>query len=83
MKTFKFLLVLSTHENNDVFVTLDKNIYDMHSKRVNILYITKTYLYIYYNFDPLKSLLYIEKLEITGVYIIFIISAQNIDCEYL
>ena len=44
------------------------------------LIITKTYLY---NFDPLKSHFYIVKLGFTGVYIIFLISAQNIDCGYL
>ena len=41
------------------------------------LLITKTYLY---NFDPLKPHFYIVKLGFTGVYIIFLISAQNIDC---
>ena len=41
--------------------------------------ITKTYLY---NFDPLKPHFYIVKLGFTGVYIIFLISAQNIDCRY-
>ena len=35
-----------------------------------------------YNFDPLKPHFYIVKLEFTGVYIIFLISAQNIDCGY-
>ena len=43
------------------------------------LVITKTYLY---NFDPLKPHFYIVKLGFTGVYIIFLISAQNIDCGY-
>ena len=43
------------------------------------LYITKTCLY---NFDPLKPHFYIAKLGFTGVYIIFLISAQNIDCGY-
>ena len=38
--------------------------------------ITKTYLY---NFDPLKPHFYTVKLGFTGVYIIFLISAQNID----
>ena len=38
MKTFKFSLMLRTHENTDVFITLDDNIYGIHSKRVNILY---------------------------------------------
>ena len=41
--------------------------------------ITETCLY---NFDPLKTHFYIVKLGFTGVYIIFLISAQNIDCEY-
>ena len=41
--------------------------------------ITKTYLY---NFDPLKPHFYIVKLGFTGVYIIFLISAQNIECGY-
>ena len=39
MKTFKFSLVLRTRENTDVFISLDDNIYGIHSKRVNILYI--------------------------------------------
>ena len=38
--------------------------------------VTKTYLY---NFDPLKPHFYIVKLGFTGVYIIFLNSAQNID----
>ena len=43
------------------------------------LNITKTRLY---NFDPLKPHFYIVKLGFTGVYIIFLISVQNIDCGY-
>ena len=43
-------------------------------------FITKTCLY---NFDPLKPHFYRVKLGFTGVYIIFLISAQNIDCGYL
>ena len=39
--------------------------------------ITKTYLY---NVDPLKPHFYIVKRGFTGVYLIFRISAQNIDC---
>ena len=42
-------------------------------------YITKTYLY---NFDPVKPHFYTVKLLFTGVFIIFLISAQNIDCGY-
>ena len=41
--------------------------------------ITKTRLY---NFDPLKPHFYIVKLGFTGEYIIFLISAHNIDCWY-
>ena len=41
--------------------------------------ITKTCLY---NFDPLKPHFYIVKLGFTGVYIVFLITAQNIDCGY-
>ena len=42
-------------------------------------YITKICLY---NIDPLKPHFNIVKLGFTGVYIIFVISAQNIDCGY-
>ena len=35
-----------------------------------------------YNFDPFKPHFYIVKLGFTGLYIIFLISAQNIDCGY-
>ena len=41
--------------------------------------ITRTSLY---NFDPLKPHFYIVKLGFTGVDIIFLISAHNIDCGY-
>ena len=41
MKTFKFSLVLRTRENTDVFITLNDNIYGIHSKKVNILYVIK------------------------------------------
>ena len=40
----------------------------------------KTCLYI---FDPLKPQFYTVKLRFTGVYTIFLIFAQNIDCVYL
>ena len=42
-------------------------------------HITKTCLY---KVDPLKPHFYTVKLGFTGVYIIFLISAQNIDCGY-
>ena len=35
-----------------------------------------------YNFDPIKPHFYIAKLGFTGVHIIFLISAQTIDCGY-
>ena len=41
--------------------------------------ITKTYLY---NFDPHKPHFYIVKMGFTGVYIIFLISAQKHIFEY-
>ena len=43
------------------------------------LYITKTRLY---SFDPLKPHFYTVKLGFTGVYIVFLISAQSIDYGY-
>ena len=48
-------------------------------RRPSDLRITKTCLN---SFDPLKPHFYIVKLGFTGVYIIFLISAQNIDCGY-
>ena len=42
-------------------------------------YITKTCLY---NIDPLKPHFYVVTLGFTGVYIIFPLSAQKIDCGY-
>ena len=50
-----------------------------HNMIPNPINVLKTYLY---NFDPLKPHFYIVKLGFTGVYIIFLISAQNIDCGY-
>ena len=47
MKTFTFAPVLRTRENTDVFITLDKNIFGIHSKRVNILYLYLAHLAIY------------------------------------
>ena len=41
--------------------------------------IMKTYLYY---FDPLEPHFYMAKLGFTRLYIIFLISAQNIDCGY-
>ena len=44
------------------------------SANISSTYITKTCLY---NTDPLKPHFYIVKLGFTGVYIIFVISAQK------
>ena len=46
MKTFKFSLVLRTRENTDVFITLDDNIYGIHSKRAIILLLAVKSMYI-------------------------------------
>ena len=53
---------------------LTEYIFNIHS-----CYITKTCLY---NFDPRKPHFYIIKLGFTGVYIMFLVSAKNIDCGY-
>ena len=53
--------------------------YFLKKKYENNQNIRKTCLY---KFDPLKPHFYIVKLGFTGVYIIFHISAQNIDCGY-
>ena len=39
IKAFKVSLVLRARENTNVFMTFDENIYGIHHKRVNILYI--------------------------------------------
>ena len=57
------------------FIFSNKNIFFTFLKAC----ITKTYLY---NFDPLKPHFYIVKLGFTMVYIIFLISTENIDCGY-
>ena len=49
------------------------------TNKISDIHIRKTCLY---NFDPLKPYFYMVILGFTGVYIIFFISAQNIDCGY-
>ena len=39
MKTFKISLVLRIYENTDVFNTHGGNVYGVHRKKVNILYV--------------------------------------------
>ena len=46
------------------------------------LYVILHYENMLYNFDSFKPHFYTVKLEFTGVYIIFLIFAQNIDCGY-
>ena len=55
--------------------------YGDYDRRISfkVLLITKTCLY---SFDPLKPHFYIVKLGFTGVYIIFLILLENIDCGY-
>ena len=48
-------------------------------RSLTIVFIMKTCLY---NIDPFKPHFYTVKLGFTEVYIIFLISAQNIDCVY-
>ena len=60
------------HRNNNKFLagTSVKG----NSFKTYTINITKTYLY---NFEPLKSHFYLVKLGFTGVYSIFLISAQK------
>ena len=51
-----------------------REIFVLTANSVDPHHITKTYLY---NFDPLKPHFYIVNLGFTGVYIIFLISAQK------
>ena len=51
-------------------------VFSVLSRAVDV-YITKTRIY---NFDPLKPHFYIVKLGFIGVYIIFLILLQDIEC---
>ena len=69
---------------NVQLILLDSLVYILLSPVVSLAHvlqtnITKTCLYM---FDPLKPHFYVVKLGFTGVYIIFLISIQNIDCGY-
>ena len=65
-----------------IFLISEKTGFDISCKLSSMVYYCmryysftmKTYLY---NFDPLKPRIYIVKLGFTGVYIIFLISAQK------
>ena len=58
MITFTFSLVLRTRENTDVFIILDENVFGIHSKRVNILYLfsQKTAFDISRKLSPLETI---------------------------
>ena len=72
LKIFIFGIKFSVYLNRHVFVMT-------RAGTQNSKLIMKTYLY---NVDPTKCHFYIVKLGFTVVYIIFLISAQNIDCGY-
>ena len=61
------------------WVTLDSATKFLCSNTLEKAPITKTRLY---DFDPLKPHFYVVKLGFTGVYIIFLISAQKLGCGY-
>ena len=63
----------------DVFLSACAQVCFLTLQLMFMVIIKKTYLY---NFDPLKPHFCIVKLGLTGVYIIFLISAKNIDCGY-
>ena len=71
--------------SNEMSLFFSKNEKKKSNKKINKIKvccsctITKTCLY---NFDLLKPHFYIVKLGLTGVHIIFLISAQNVDCGY-
>ena len=60
MKIFKFSFVLRTREIIDVFMTLDENIYYIHSKRVNILF-------LFLNHMQLQDWFSLKKYKISSV----------------
>ena len=72
--------ILGTNKDNTVATceTTDA-LRELQKSRIEMAYITKACLY---NFDPLKPHLYIVKLGFTGVYIIFLISAQKLRLWY-
>ena len=67
----------SIYLNSRVFVMTPNS--DVLFCSVCLSVITKTYLY---KLDPLKPHFYTVKLGFIGVYIIVLISAQNMDCGY-
>ena len=56
--------------------------FDFRQKKINENINLPSRKHAYIILTPLKPHFYIVKLGFTGVYIIFLISAQNIDCGY-
>ena len=72
----------ATYETTDARTNTNCNIEPhRNDQHKTIGEITKTFLHVY-NFDPLKPHFYIVKLGFTGIYIIFHVPAQNIECKY-
>ena len=71
---FRILIFFSNKLDSSLCLCFESEIPKVEIWPGNEDYITKTYLY---NFDPLKPHFYIVKLGFTGVYIIFLISAQK------
>ena len=54
---------------------------EIFNQHANVKYLSSR-KHTYINFDPLKPHFYIVKLGFAGVQVIFLISAQNMDCGY-
>ena len=85
MKVFgQCFLGLGTRGLSQIFIKLADN-KDRHNISDKVDFypvsatITKTCLY---NFYPLKPHFYLVKLGFTGIYVIFLISPQSIECGY-
>ena len=76
----KWLPELRNRKKKHLQAIISKASSQFQNNFIDMFLITKTRLY---KFDPLEPHFYIVKLGFTGVYIIFLISAQNIDCGYL
>ena len=82
---FFFFFFFETYKKNIVSLSSTEfadrvvKVYRIENDRAYSSLNSKTGLY---NFDPLKPHFYIVKMGFTGVYIIFLIFAQNKDCGY-
>ena len=70
-------LLISTAKLSELYILTNSDI-----KARNGHFRNSSRKHTYIIFDPLKPPLYIVKLGFIGVYIVFLISAQNIDCGY-